>query len=155
MAAITNRVLVTFEEEAPDRKTNFVSRQFNTMKLSRKLDQALSALPQEIYEDIKSIVFDDASKSKSDRYAMLKEVVTYFESRAKLEDRANQLTDKIKTLKSELKRQQEQHLIIKKDAGLLKNQLSRLQIDTSQMERLKKLITDEGDVVLIWIKFPA
>ena len=146
MAAITNRVLVTFDEEAPDRKTNFVSRQFNTMKLSRKLDQALSALPQEIYEDIKSIVFDDASKSKSDRYAMLKEVVTYFESRVKLEDRANQLTDKIKTLKSELKRQQEQHLIIKKDAGLLKNQVSRLQIDTSQMERLKKLITDEGDV---------
>lgn len=144
MAEITNRVLVTFDEEATDRKTNFVSSKLNAMKLGRKLDQALSTLPQEIYADIKAIVFEDTTKTN--RYAMLKEVVTYFENRAKLEDRANQLTDKIKTLKSELKRQQEQHLIIKKDAGLLKNQVSRLQIDTSQMERLKKLITNEGDV---------
>ncbi|HEY0965031.1 MAG TPA: AAA domain-containing protein [Candidatus Saccharimonadales bacterium] len=144
IAEITNRVLVTFDEEATDRKTNFVSSKLNAMKLGRKLDQALSALPQEIYADIKAIVFEETTKTN--RYAMLKEVVTYFENRAKLEDRAKQLTNNVKTLKSELKQKQEQYLAIKQDAGRLKNQVSKLQIDDSHMERLKKLLTDEGDV---------
>lgn len=144
MAEITNRVLSTFDEEATDRKANFISSKLNAVKLGRKLDQALNVLPQEIYSDIKAIVFDDATKT--DRYTKLKEVVTYFENRAKLEDRASQLTTTIKGLNSELKQQQEHTQTLKQDSTRLKSQVSKLDIDGAQMERLNKLLASEGDV---------
>lgn len=143
MVEITSRVLVTFDEEASNRKAGMIKGVFNNFKLGKKLDDAMRALPQEIYEDIKAIVFNNATKDS--RYVELKGFVTYFENRAKLEDRANQLTAQTKALKADLVELQKQLQTVKQNTTRLKSQVSKLEIDGSQMERLKKLLTEEGD----------
>lgn len=144
MVEITNRVLITFDEEATDRKSNFLTGKLNAVKLGRKLDQALSALPQEIYVDIKAIVFSEDTKTA--RYAKLKEIVQYFENRAKIEERGVQLSEKIKSLTENLTNLREQ---LKKENSTviqLKNHIAKLSVDDSQMVRIKKLLESEGDI---------
>jgi|GEM_PF-354669 len=143
VAKMMHDLLDSFEAHASDRKSNFIKSKLNNMKLSKELNASIEALPREMYESLRDIVFSEESKTK--RFMRLKEIAAYFNAKDTLEQRVhehkqqadeighdlNDITSEVEKLRLEFKDQSQK--------------LSGLQLMAEDMGRIELLVAQNGE----------
>lgn len=141
-----HELLNNFELHAIDRKSNFLKSKLNNMKLSKELNESVEALPREMYESIRLIVFSEDTKTQ--RYVQLKQITAYFKAQETLEQRAydsktksNEINESISVKKQDLAQRQNE---LKELSG----QFSKLQLNKAEdMNRFNLLLERDGNSV--------
>ncbi|PIP56730.1 hypothetical protein COX05_01535 [candidate division WWE3 bacterium CG22_combo_CG10-13_8_21_14_all_39_12] len=145
VANMMQRLLDSFETYAIDRKSNFIKNKLNNIKLSRELNKSIEALPREMYESLREVVFAEETKTK--RFVELKAIADYFTTKDILEkevtdykQKSQELTQQLSGTNKEIQDVEEQ----------LKNQsihLARIQLDAVDMQRVAELLENHGDTI--------
>lgn len=138
-----HNVLDCFESHASDRKSNFIKSRLNNMRLSKELNASIEALPREMYETMRVIVFSEESKTK--RFMQLKEITGYFGAKDLLEKRVHEHTQQAEEIGHDLKDITSE---IEKHQSELKDQsqiLSGLQLLAEDMRRIDALVNQNGE----------
>lgn len=143
------QLLNSFEAHANDRKSNFIKSKLNNMKLNKELNASIEALPREMYESLREIVFSDESKTK--RFVKLKSITDYFTTKDMLDKKilehnhkASELTDELSATEAEI---QEVESKLKSQSS----HLSSIQLDASEMQRVEALLEKHGDSAFQYI----
>lgn len=149
VAAMMHQVLESFETHASDRKSNFIKSKLNNMKLSKELNAAIEALPREMYESVREIVFSEDTKTK--RFMQLKEIAAYFNAKDKLDERilehknqADDLSNSIATKITEL-------TDVQSSIAKQSERLTALQLAAEDMGRIEALVEQNGESVFEYI----
>lgn len=149
VAKMMHSLLDSFETHATDRKSNFIKSKLNNMKLSKELNAAIEALPREMYESLREIVFSEDTKTK--RFMQLKEITAYFNAKVKLDERHDshrQNADEIgKSISEAINESEESQELLTQLSGKLTN----LQLAAEDMGRIEALVEQNGDSVFEYI----
>lgn len=144
VANMMQQLLDSFEAHANDRKSNFIKSKLNNMKLSKELNASIEALPREMYESLRTIVFADESKTK--RFVELKTIADYFKAKDMLDKRifehkqtAQEITKKLSATKKEI---QDVEAALKQKSS----RLTKIQLDATDMQRIEALLAQHGEV---------
>lgn len=144
-----HNLLESFETHATDRKSNFIKSKINNMKLSKELNAAIEALPREMFESLREIVFSEESKTK--RFMRLKEIAAYFSAKDTLEQRVKEhdlQASKISQLLSTNTIELDKVHAALEDQG---DQITKLQLDASSMGRIDALVSEHGEKAFVSI----
>lgn len=138
-----HNLLDGFETHATDRKSNFIKSKLNNIKLSKELNAAIEALPREMFESLREIVFSEDSKTK--RFMQLQEIAAYFNAKDKLEQRAKEHEQQASKISQALDANTDE---LNKIHATLKEQsvrLTKLQLDADDMGRIDRLVSEHGE----------
>lgn len=145
VANMMQHLLDIFETHAADRKSNFIKSKLNNLKLSKELNASIEALPREMYDSLREIVFADASKTK--RFVELKAIADYFTAKNMLDKEIAEYKQRVEEIAQELSGIAND---VQDTESSLKKQsihLTEVQIDAADMQRLEALLAQHGDVV--------
>lgn len=143
VADMMHTLLESFETNATDRKSNFIRSKLNNMKLTKELNAAIEALPREMYETIREIVF--AKDTKTKRFLQLKEVAAYFNAKYTLEQRVADHVQQSEELGESLNEIQSELDALKAKLKGQSVSLTNLQLDANDMTRIKTLVSETGN----------
>lgn len=129
----------SFDAHAVDRKSNIFKSALNNMRLSKELNASLEALPREMYESLKAIVFSD--ESKTSRRTTLKEVHAYFILKDKLQKQEEELVSQLHEIGSAIGTATGEKLAAQETLKLLSQKLDQLRLDDTSMNRLEELLS--------------
>lgn len=132
------RLLDSFESHAQDRKSNIFKSAFSNIKLNKELNSSLEALPREMYESLKAIIFSDESKTQ--RYIKLKEIFDYFTLKDELEKQKEEQKNQINVIALEINANAKDHLSVQESLKEFSKKLDNLRLDEESMKRIEKLI---------------
>jgi very-short-patch-repair endonuclease len=138
-----HRLLESFEAHAPDRKSNFFKSTLNNMRLSKELNSSIEALPQEMYESIKVIVFGE--DSKTERYLKLKEIHAYFVAKDTLVEGQQNLKEQASDVEKAASANTKELQAVSVSLRDLGRQLDKSRLDDISMERVTKLVEQYGN----------
>jgi very-short-patch-repair endonuclease len=149
VAEMMHRLLESFEIHASDRKSNFIKSKLNNMKLSKGLNAAIEALPREMYESLREVVFSEDTKTK--RFMQLKEIAAYYSAKDNLDRRILEHMKQANVTS--------QSLVIKSEElnevqSLISNQsqrLTQIQLVAEDMGRIEALVEQNGESVFEYI----
>lgn len=131
----------SFEAHAVDRKSNIFRSALNNMKLSKELNASLEALPREMYESLKALVFSD--ESKTNRRTALKEIHAYFMVKNKLQKQQQECAVKISQILADMSAASQDTLTAQELLKTLSQKLDQLRLDDDSMKRLEHLLSGE------------
>jgi very-short-patch-repair endonuclease len=137
------RLLDSFEAHASDRKSNFIKSRLINMKLSKELNASIEALPREMYESLREIVFSDESKTK--RFVELKSIADYYTAKDMLDKRIIDYKQKAREIAQQLSATTKE---LRETESTLKSQssrLSKIQLDAIDMQRIEALLAQHGE----------
>lgn len=143
VADMMHRLLESFETHATDRKSNFIKSKLNNMKLSKELNTAIEALPREMYESIREIVFSEESKTK--RFMQLKEVAAYFSAKDTLDQRVADHEQKAREISQALTANIKETDRLQTELKEQSRKLSKLQLEATDMGRIEALVAQHGE----------
>lgn len=150
LSEMLDQLLEKFDSYASDRKNNFIKKTFNNIKLKNQLNIILDLLPQEMYESIKNIVFDDNSKTK--RYIKLKNIYDYFKNKTDLTEKKNELNTEILKIVDELNKYKDEFLKNSENLKNLSDNQSKMELDSISMKRIHSLFSNESKDLFVLIK---
>lgn len=143
VANMMQQLLYSFESHATDRKSNFIKSKLNNMKLSKELNVSIEALPREMYDSLRKIVFSEDSKTK--RFVELKAIADYFIAKDLLDKQIVDFNQKA------LEIEQQQAVIAKElndNEATLKEKSQRLveiQLASGDIQRVEALLSQHGE----------
>lgn len=149
VADMMHRLLESFETHATDRKSNFIKSKLNNMKLSKELNVAIEALPREMYESLREIVFSEDTKTK--RFMQLKEITAYFNAKDKLDERVTEHSQKADEIGRSLSAKINELSEVQALLGKLSEQLTQWQLAAEDMGRIEALVEQNGESVFEYI----
>lgn len=135
-------LLESFETYAVDRKSNIFKSALNNMKLSKELNANLEALPREMYESLKSIIFSESSKTE--RRTQLKEIRAYFMAKDTLQKQQEELASQIEETSATVETISKDTLANQDLLKTLSQKLDSLKLDDESMKRLEHLLSGQS-----------
>jgi very-short-patch-repair endonuclease len=150
VATMMKRLLDSFDAHAQDRKSNIFKSAFSNMKLSKELNASLEALPREMYESLKAIVFSDESKTQ--RFMKLKEIYAYFAAKDKLQTQVKELNAQAYKASQESNANSKDLRVAQDSLKQLGQKLDGLRLDDEAMKRTEQLITQNGSAAFDKVK---
>jgi very-short-patch-repair endonuclease len=150
VARMMRELMQNFEAHANDRKSNFLKSKLRTMKLNKELDHSIEALPREMYESIKAIVFSEESKTQ--RFMSLKGIYAYFIAKDKLLNNQERLEDQVNSTTQTLGVMTKELQSIDQSLKKYSEQITSIQLDDVSMDRLHKLVAESNSVTFENIK---
>lgn len=142
VASMMQNVLTTFETHAQDRKSNIFKSALSNMKLNKQLDAAINALPREMYESIRSIVFSDQTKTQ--RFKYLSEIQAYFAFKAKFNTDHQAADARAAEAKQTADNNQTAQQTQLDHLKQLSQQLTAIVLDDITMGRIERLVAQDG-----------
>ena len=142
IAKMAEEVIENFDTHVRDRKSNFIKSTISNIKLSKELDHSIEALPREMYESIRAIVFSDSTKTQ--RYLKLKEIYEYFVKKDSYAQRELNAEEEYKNLSKQFnentKDLQHETQIVKEHDDMV----AGLMLDQISMNRIRSLLETNG-----------
>lgn len=142
VASMMKRLLDSFEAHAQDRRSNIFRSTLNNMKLNKELNASLEALPREMYESVKAIVFSD--ESKTERFVKLKEIYAYFAVKDKLQTQQKELKTQAREAQQAFSENTKDHQAAQESLKRLSSKLDGLRLNDDAMKRIEHLIEQHG-----------
>lgn len=142
VASMMKRLLDSFEAHAQDRKSNIFKSTFSNMKLSKELNASLEALPREMYESLKTIVFSDESKTQ--RFVKLKEIYAYFAVKEKLQTQIKELNAQAYKASQDSNANSKDLKAAQDSLKQFSSKLDDLRLDDESMKRVEQLVAQHG-----------
>ncbi len=134
-------LLESFETYAVDRKSNIFKSALNNMKLGKELNASLEALPREMYESLKGIIFSEDSKTA--RRTRLKEIHAYFTLKDKLQKQHEDLARQVDETELAVATTAEGTLAAEESLKSLSQKLVQLKLDDESMKHLEHLLSSQ------------
>lgn len=145
VSIMMQQLLDSFETHASDRKSNFIKSKLDNMKLTKELNTCIQALPREMYESLREIVFADESKTK--RFIELKYITDYFTAKDMLDNRTDDYRQKAKDISKQLAATKKEIQDVEATLKQQSSHLTKIQLDAVDMQRVEAMLTQHGEAV--------
>ena len=142
IATMLQEVIDIFDVHVHDRKSNFIKSTINNIKLSKELDNSIEALPREMYESIKMIVFSDTTKTQ--RYSKLKEIYEYFVKKSYYTQRELKTKEEYEKLSKQFNENMKELQGLSQKIKEHDDVIRGLTLDQLSMNRIRSLLKKDG-----------